>query len=360
MSHRTERILAAIGIIGVFATLMGGLYTWLLLPPETPQWKRMTIYVSCGVVCMVFLILLLYLLHSSEAFANYRSRRRYKRCFLAGHVYYANEFPDYCNACAAMVRRASSHGVITIQTPIQYHLSLENQKAFEEYLAATFSVIVPQDTPYQRLVVIDPSVSMSRPEDDPAEKAISFVTSLIDAVKAATSDNPPSLVNVQIAFVIPTAIPHRIYGNLDIHLTSDTDFAIAILGDKKPDWFGGSVHMRDTNRVLSDDLRKTLDMAWDWAIRHDTVVVIPDLHDIDPANKKRTRKSIAEIDAIMASLHTRIVAINTKLRIMAMGCALIGVDCPITGGISAIPAFVKELDIHQSPDVKKALAVALN
>ena len=335
-------VLAIVGIIGVLGTLIAALAT-----PGIKQWGLVVCW-TLFAICVSHLLgaLVLSLPASFRVVLWYFFVR-----LRPGRTYFAKTFVKYCRACEAMVRRAKgSAGIITIQTPYNYNEKKSDETAFALYLNATLERIIPTDLRYRRLVILSTATPASGP-NSPEEKTKVFFDRVVkEAVGHAEEGNDFDLRNISVAFVLDVALPRRMYSNLDIHMTSQRDFAVAFL----PSWDAttlqerfSAVHVRDDSEEVARDLLTDINAAWEWAEARGYLLRVPDIwnYENDPvfSGKQRRRlKTTADVKEVLEILKKNVDEMAARVRAQAI-CTRSGKACPFIIGPQAIPGFLVQL-----------------
>ena len=336
-------VLGLVGFIGVLATLIAALAT-----PGIQFWGQ----VACWILFAVFVLLLLgagvLVLPAGVLVVLWYCWVRLR----PGRAYFAKTFVKYCRACEAMVRGAKGRdGIITIQTPYQYNEKENDERAFDSYLNATLARIIPTNLQYRRLVVLG-SAAPTKGVNSPEEKMKYFLSRLIrEAALRAEKDDSFDLKNVSVAFVLEEALPRRMYSNIDIHMTSPRDFAVAFLPSLMATGLQerfSAVHIRDDSKEVAKDLSSDVEAAWEWADHKGYKLSVPDIwdHEDDPTSPGKQRRLLkakkAEIDAILEKLKQDVDTMAARVRAQAV-CARSGKECPFVTGPHAIPGFLVQL-----------------
>jgi hypothetical protein len=232
-------------------------------------------------------------------------------------VRFVDSFGKYCDECRSMLERASDHDeVFTIQTPVSLRVSKitpEDVAKYEQYISYTIVRLIASELQYHRVVVLKSH------DAEPKEKIKDFVRRLVDAAVAHEQEETNTtkkvfhLSNVSIGFVDSSRFGDDIYGNLDIHITTDTDFSVAFLNKSlvSQEMFGGSLHLRDGQRRVSRRLRNEMVSLWG-AIQADQNFI--DLGRFYLPFDGQTVKTGAQKAHIVKTLNTEIDCIADKAK----------------------------------------------
>jgi len=207
---------------------------------------------------------------------------------------FINSFPEYCDHCAKMMKRATGE-VRTVQTPSRVAGS---SREFRDYLNVTADKIVrPSGSPnhgvtlYRRLVVVDAASFESE-----SEKLKVFFRALHEAVRRAKSQG---VVDLDLS-CLALCIVHRetmarfFHSNLDVHITAANECALAFqrpqIGQRGPEnLWQTCLYASLGTHSSAERLIQSFDQVWNQGTE---ILVEPvggpeeQLHSIEPATLK--------------------------------------------------------------------------
>lgn len=137
-------------------------------------------------------------------------------------IEFARDFSDYCARCSKMVEETNGN-ILTVQTP--HFVRGDYEQEFNQYIKCTVKKILERsDKPvvrlYRRLIVVD-QVTVHQEK----HKLSRFLEELFSS--ANDIKPPPSLDSVELCIVHRIFAASLFYSNVDVHITSDSDCAVA-------------------------------------------------------------------------------------------------------------------------------------
>lgn len=138
-------------------------------------------------------------------------------------VEFSDDFSDYCRRCSELVELSSGR-ILTVQTP--YDAEGDHRTAFTTYIQNTVKKLLEQHdgrnriSLYRRLIIVD-SGSFGKEQ----AKLNVFLDELF---KEGNRREPrPTYDNIEVCVVHRKFASDLFYTNLDVHITSDLNYAIA-------------------------------------------------------------------------------------------------------------------------------------
>lgn len=209
-----KKYVGLLGALGSISSILA-LYLTILSNPDDAFLRSFP-----GIIVIIALILLvLILITSIFIIVTYHE------------VDFAKDFSSYCDKCKKMVKNSSGR-IMTVQTPQEP--TGDHKTAFEEYIQSTVLRLIKIRRnraiikEYRRLVIVDENSIESE-----SKKMRIFLNELFKA--GNSSKDIVTYDNIKIAIVNKFFASIFYYSNLDIHITSDKDYAIAFAqrnGDK--------------------------------------------------------------------------------------------------------------------------------
>jgi len=229
-------------------------------------------------------------------------------------VQFTSDFINYCNLCSEMLEKANDkekHTILTVQTPVRISsMSQEEKNAFREYINKTINKIIETDITYKRIVVLRDN------DNDPEQKIKDFVQTLISQAinRENKGDINVDLSNTFIGFAHISTHAHLIYGNLDIHITTEKDFSVAFLC-KVPGRisdFGGSLALFNYKGNVGPKLKEDIVTLWNTIEDSENLI---DISQYYPAyNRGVNPKDNNDGQKIISDINKKIDEIVVKLK----------------------------------------------
>ncbi|MFA4917955.1 MAG: hypothetical protein WC581_01735 [Thermodesulfovibrionales bacterium] len=174
-------------------------------------------------------------------------------------VDFARSFKEYCEKCSVMVSHSDGE-IWTVQTPYDVRGDVNY---FEKYLDETIDYLTSDGRIrlYRRLVIVDKNSFAIE-----WEKLETFLKKLFE--KGNVLQRKPSYDNIEICFVRKDFAEKLFYSNLDIHITSRNNYAIAFLLSEPdnvgPSSWESSIHVWVHQNVFSNyaTLRNAYNILW--------------------------------------------------------------------------------------------------
>jgi hypothetical protein len=230
-------------------------------------------------------------------------------------VQFTSDFIKYCNLCSKMLEKAQNKEtdkILTVQTPVPMDsMSDDERKAFDDYISKTIEKIIETDITYKRIVVLKDD------DDDPEQKIKDFVKKLISEAirRESKGDINVDLSNTFIGFAHISKDAPQIYGNLDIHITTDKDFSIAFLcktSDRESD-FGGSLALSNYRGNVGPKLKTDITNLWDNIKKSGDSIGIFEYYPAYTIGKSAPKKE-EEQQEIISKINEKIDEIVRKLK----------------------------------------------